>query len=317
MKIPGLHDNINLEVRDKKEIYLQLFGVFYIAIIGVIIGIGMMYLNNLPMFSKSSIVTAGAVTDTAKVERELPMIKGSISPPVDVMKLSISTPELVEKGKTLYVSNCSSCHGNEGRGDGVAGVNMNPKPRNFHELNGWTNGPKISQIYKTLQEGILNRGMASYSNLTPEDRFALIAFIRLLRPDYPKDSEEDLKQLDKTYSLSAGVKMPNQIPLKIAAEKIISENNTFLKINVLDSVVNANKTDTGAVIFRSITVNTLKALTLLTADSSWNANERAFVDLVDNNLINNGFKPDVLFLTQEKLRYVYGYLKKLFSGQTL
>ena len=310
----GEHDNINLAVKQKKEIYLQLFGIFYITIIGVIIGAGMLYLNNLPMFSKNNLLPVTFAADTVKVERELPLVKGTISAPVDVMKLSVSTPELVEKGKTLFTTNCTGCHGNEGKGDGVAGVNLNPKPRNFHELSGWTNGPKVWQIYKTLQEGILTRGMASYANLPSEDRFALIAFIRSLNPDYPKDSEEDLKQLDKTYSLSAGVKMPNQMPVKMAMEKLLQENKTGERIKALDSAIINNRVDTGAVMIRKITINQVKALTLLTVDSSWNVNEKAFVDLVDNNFINNGFKPDVLTLTPGELTNIYRYLKNLFNS---
>ena len=34
-------------------------------------------------------------------------------------------------GKAVYDTNCSSCHGPEGKGDGPAGAALNPKPANF------------------------------------------------------------------------------------------------------------------------------------------------------------------------------------------
>lgn len=34
----------------------------------------------------------------------------------------------VEKGQTLYTTNCASCHGDEGFGEGKAGLDLNPSP---------------------------------------------------------------------------------------------------------------------------------------------------------------------------------------------
>ena len=43
----------------------------------------------------------------------------------------VLTPELLEKGKTVYTVNCMTCHGEKGDGNGPAGQYMNPKPRDF------------------------------------------------------------------------------------------------------------------------------------------------------------------------------------------
>jgi len=54
------------------------------------------------------------------------------------------------------------------RGGGrTLGLSLTVKPRNFHSLGGWTNGSKVSEIYKTLQEGIVRNGMAAYNYLPP------------------------------------------------------------------------------------------------------------------------------------------------------
>ncbi|MFQ5456450.1 MAG: c-type cytochrome [Nitrospirota bacterium] len=44
-----------------------------------------------------------------------------------------NTPENIEKGKALFheQGTCFNCHGEEGRGDGPAGIVLDPGPRNF------------------------------------------------------------------------------------------------------------------------------------------------------------------------------------------
>ena len=35
------------------------------------------------------------------------------------------------KGKVIFTTNCASCHGESGKGDGPVGVALNPHPRDF------------------------------------------------------------------------------------------------------------------------------------------------------------------------------------------
>ena len=44
-----------------------------------------------------------------------------------------ASPENIEKGKLLYQTNCSPCHGATGHGDGPAAAALNPKPRNHSD----------------------------------------------------------------------------------------------------------------------------------------------------------------------------------------
>ena len=39
--------------------------------------------------------------------------------------------DAISKGEALYRANCSSCHGEQGLGDGLAGASLNPKPGNL------------------------------------------------------------------------------------------------------------------------------------------------------------------------------------------
>lgn len=212
--------------------YLKFYGIFYLLILAFIVTIGYTYTSNINKITENKVAPPIFIKDTVKQPEDLPYIKGSLTGPIDVNKFAVSTPELIEKGKTVFNTQCASCHGAEGKGDGIAGANLNPKPRNFLSLEGWTNGPEFNMMYKTLQEGIIERGMASYSNLPPEERFALIHFIRTLAK-YPEIKPEELVELDKIYSLSAGLKTPNQIPVKAAIEILISENDTSKKIKTI------------------------------------------------------------------------------------
>jgi hypothetical protein len=244
------------------------------------------------------------------------MIKGTLSPPTDVMKYLAPTSEMVDKGKALFTMNCVSCHGEQGKGDGVAGANLNPKPRNFHEMTGWTNGPAITMMFKTLQEGITSRGMASYSNLPPEDRLNLIMYVRTFSPDFPPITQVQLDSIDQKYSLTKGVKMPNQIPVKLAMELLLKENMTIdQKVASMVKAVNENKTDTSAIVFKSITSNMTKALTVLAQDSTWQNNEASLVKIFDNNPVQNGFKARASYmLNAQQLTGLHAFLKKLFTG---
>ena len=301
--------------------YFKFYGAVYIIVISAIIVMGTMYINDLPNVTKEKIggfpvVAKDSTKDSTGQTADLPMVKGTLSPPTDVMKYISATPEMIDKGKSLFTMNCASCHGEQGKGDGVAGASLNPKPRNFHDLNGWTNGPSLTMMYKTLQEGITNRGMASYANLPPEDRLNMIMYIRTFLPNYPPVTQVQLDSIDQVYSLTKGVKMPNQIPVKLAMDKILQQNSAIdQKVAAMVKQVNDNKADTAAYILKGITSNLTKALTVLVQDSSWNTNEMALIKIFDNNPVQNGFKARASYmLTQAQLSQLHAYLRRLFAG---
>ncbi len=301
--------------------YFKYYGSVYIIFLIAIIVMGTMYVNDLPNVTKEKIgglpvVANVSDTGTTVMVADLQMIKGTLSPPVEVMKYLSSTPEMVDKGKALYTMNCVSCHGEQGKGDGVAGVNLNPKPRNFHEMTGWVNGPSITTMFKTLEEGITNKGMPSYANLPPEDRLNLIMFMRTFIPDYPPITQVQLDSIDQKYSLTKGVKQPNQIPVKLAMEKLIQENMTIdQKVTNMVKLVGEKKGDTAAVILKNITSNMTKALTVLAQDLSWKNNESSLVKIFDNNPVQNGFKARASYmLSAQQLTQLHAFLLKLFAG---
>jgi mono/diheme cytochrome c family protein len=69
------------------------------------------------------------------------------APPLD-------TPDVVEAQQT-FKTLCATCHGERGRGDGIAAANLNPKPRNYTDKQ-WQASVTDEQI-RTI---ILNGGAA-------------------------------------------------------------------------------------------------------------------------------------------------------------
>lgn len=310
----GQNDNINLEVKDKKSVLLGFYGLFYVVLILIIVVVGYSYLGKIESFSRNSLIPLSIIKDTTAVNADLPIVKGTLSAPVDLAKEIVSTPDKVAKGKTLFDANCVSCHGTEGKGDGVAGKTLNPPPRNFHDLNGWTNGPSFSGIYKTLHEGITARGMASYNNLKPEERIDIILYIRTLLPNYPAIDQKEIAAVDAAYSLSKGFKQPNQIPVKIAEEKLLEENKALNdKIESITKAISNEKNDNGALIFKKISFDVKSSVTALANYGKWNENESAFVKFVSVNPVAKGFNASLNGITAEELGTVYQYLKNVFS----
>lgn len=81
-------------------------------------------------------------------------------------------------GQKLYTSMCVVCHGNKGKGDGVAGVNLNPRPTNL--ISTKTQEHSDGAIYWKITEG--RAPMASYKSiLTDEQRWQLVNYIRKLK----------------------------------------------------------------------------------------------------------------------------------------
>ncbi len=83
-----------------------------------------------------------------------------------------------EKTKQKYIANCSTCHGVEGRGDGVAAKAMKQKPRNF-VLGDFKYGGTKEEIFATITKGIDGTPMPPWDTLPEQDRRDLAQFVLL------------------------------------------------------------------------------------------------------------------------------------------
>lgn len=296
-------DEINF--KDLLQNPIRLFGWVFPLTVILLIVLGVYYVKNLTLISFNE--QPVSVPDTTIFKREIPAKLGGISPAFDLAIIKNPTKEFIEKGKGLYDSNCKSCHGDNGMGDGTAGAMLNPKPRNFHVADGWTNGRTIDMLYKTLQEGIIKNGMAAYEYLPVGDRMAIISYLRTFS-EYPQIKDEELAALDQTYQLTKGTVVPSTIPVSTAELKLIEENQ-FLqkKIEVVKQFIAASKENEGGELIKKSAINLNYVISSFINMPNISADQ--FASIVVSNPINYGFKPAISRYSKSELNQIYFYLK--------
>jgi mono/diheme cytochrome c family protein len=288
----------------------KLFGYSYFYFVAILGGLGYLYVDSLTMIGKNS-VSPVVLKDSSAFVLDIPMQSPRVLPPVDVMKVSVATPQLLQTGKELFKANCSACHGDNGEGNGTASATLNPKPRNFHSLQGWTNGSKISQIYKTLQEGIIKNGMASFSYLPPADRFALIHYVRSFTTGHPVDSPEELQGLETSYQLSKGSNTPGQIPIQVAEKNVLAESSpTVERIAEMAATLSNASGNSGEELFVRLAKDKRKALTAL-VQSTASGTVDQFIKVVSTDPVQIGFRAEVVQLSSAQWNALFQYVNAL------
>lgn len=297
-----------LKFKDLLKNPIRLFGWVFPLFFVLILALGIYFIKNLNEISYN--VQAVGLVDSTLIKKEIETKKGGVMPAVDMNLVKSPTPQFVAKGKELYAANCTSCHGDNGMGDGPAGAALVKKPRNFHATDGWTNGRNIDQIFKSLQEGIIKNGMAAYEYIPASDRFAIISFIRTL-VQFPAVTDEQLKSLDSTYNLSAGTTIPNKIPVALAENKLVEDysvlSDRFVKFeNKLFTV----KGNPGADLLKKVTLDHKKIFYSFVNPGN-GANLEKYVAIVLANPINSGFNPAVIQFSKEEWKQLFDYLKSV------
>jgi mono/diheme cytochrome c family protein len=111
----------------------------------------------------------------------------------------ISTPESIAHGAELFAQNCVSCHGAKGEGNGPAGENLSPRPRNLVQGN-WKYGGTRLGLMQVLANGSPGTAMQSYSYLAVNDRWSLVHFVRSITKNQIADTDTDVEALAKTLN---------------------------------------------------------------------------------------------------------------------
>jgi high-affinity iron transporter len=82
-------------------------------------------------------------------------------------------------GATVFKTNCESCHGPEGHGDGPAGLALDPAPKNLGELQARAGD---DYLFWRIATGKPGTSMVAWKGiLTDEQIWQTVAFIRSLK----------------------------------------------------------------------------------------------------------------------------------------
>lgn len=98
-----------------------------------------------------------------------------------------------KKAKNLFETKCVSCHGAQGFGDGPDGVDLDPKPANFHDME---RAPIVSPFaaFNTIRLGVPGTGMPAHEDLSDDDVWSLAFYINTFRFGQPVKSRENLSE---------------------------------------------------------------------------------------------------------------------------
>lgn len=295
-----------LKFRELLKDPIRLFGWVFPYFLVIILMLGIYFVQHLSTWSFNSIPVSAP--DSTNVKKEIPMKKGGLMPAVDLEVVKNPTPDFIAKGKELFDNNCKSCHGDNGMGDGPAGAMLNPKPRNFHAVDGWTNGRNIDQMYKTLQEGVPKTGMAAYEYMPKVDRFEILAYVRTFA-QFPPVNDDQLINLDMNYQVSQSTSVPSTIPVSLAETKLEQENsainNLFLKFQ---NNVNTAQNNAGADAVKKYSTNLQKVYTCFTRSNGQTSMD-GFVADVMANPIDAGFDPSITLISKDQWKTIYDYMK--------
>ncbi len=86
--------------------------------------------------------------------------------------LAPTSPPDLTRGASLYQENCAICHGSSGDGMGSAASRLNPRPIAFVDAKR-ARERSLFALYQVIGQGLDGTPMRSFSELSPQDRWAL------------------------------------------------------------------------------------------------------------------------------------------------
>lgn len=122
---------------------------------------------------------------TVQAEKDLAATMATMANKVDENTIEYKADAaLIDEGKGIFAQNCKSCHG-----DQAQGASIGPNLTDVY----WIHGGNIKDIFKTIKNGVQEKGMIPWGQtLSPKQIAAVATFVRSLQgsnPPNPKDPQ--------------------------------------------------------------------------------------------------------------------------------
>ncbi len=94
------------------------------------------------------------------------------------------TSEQLKTGSFIYERGCAICHGMQGKGDGLAAPQLDPRPRDFtrgeFKFRTTPSGtvPTDEDLARTITHGLTGTAMSPWAELSKQDQQAVIAYVK-------------------------------------------------------------------------------------------------------------------------------------------
>lgn len=105
-------------------------------------------------------------------------------------RMLVPTPQKIERGARIYADNCSSCHGDAGKGGAPIGESLGA--RGFTEGLGQPGG--LIAIKDVISKGLPGKEHPIFNNLFYQDQWAAAHYVYSLLPGQPADTPEAIAQ---------------------------------------------------------------------------------------------------------------------------
>jgi mono/diheme cytochrome c family protein len=106
-------------------------------------------------------------------------------------------PQNVEVGRRVFEQNCAICHGSFGDGQGMAGMMVRTKPRDFRtgmfKFRSTPSGslPTDEDLFQTISRGLRGTGMVGQDFLPEGDRWAVVAYLKTFSERFKNDKPQE------------------------------------------------------------------------------------------------------------------------------
>ena len=131
-----------------------------------------------------------AHADPAQVQQLSASMRKAVIATMPALELPKQAPD-INRGRVLYQSNCAVCHGMTAMGDGPAGLQLDPAPTNFHELERYR-ARSLFGLFNTISLGVEDTGMVSFAHLDAQSRWDLAFYVGAIAAE-----QVDVTVLDK------------------------------------------------------------------------------------------------------------------------